>query len=106
MLLIAAGPGLGLAAGLVLQGVVRGAMNPIAILVLIETPALPKNRIGLAGGVFFAAGEVGGVLGPFSFGLMRDATGDFLAPLYSLTAVALAMAAICALLIRRRRFAQ
>ena len=101
-LLIAAGAGQGLAAGLILQGIVRGAMNPIAILVLIELPSLPKNRIGLAGGVFFAAGEIGGVLGPFSFGLLRDTTGGFLAPLYSLTVVSLAMIVLVAVLMRRR----
>lgn len=100
-LLIAGGTGEGLSLGLVLQGIVRGAMNPIAILILIELPSLPKNRIGLAGGVFFAAGEVGGVLGPFSFGIMRDLTGGFLAPLYSITAVALAMALIAILIMRR-----
>ena len=77
-------------------------MNPIAILVLIELPSLPKNRIGLAGGVFFAAGEIGGVLGPFSFGFLRDTTGGFLAPLYSLTVVSLAMIVLVAVLMRRR----
>lgn len=102
-LLIVAGQGQGLAAGLVLQGIVRGAMNPIAILILVELPGLPKNRIGLAGGVFFAAGEIGGVLGPFSFGLLRDATGGFPAPLYSLTIVSLAMAALAVMLLRRSR---
>lgn len=101
-LLIATGQGATLTAGLLLQGIVRGAMNSIAILVLVELPSIPKSRIGLASGVFFAAGEVGGVLGPFTFGVLRDATGGFHAPLYSLTAITVVMIVLALVLMARR----
>lgn len=85
LLQLNAGPGL--LAGLVLQGIARGTMNTIAVLILMELPSVPKDRVGIAGGVFFSAGEIGGVLGPLSFGLLRDATGAFVVPLASLTVI-------------------
>lgn len=102
-LLLASGQSWPVLAGLILQGLVRGAMNSIAILVLMELPSVPQHRVGLAGGVFFAAAEIGGVLGPFTFGVLRDATGDFQAPIYSLTLVSLALAALGLLLMRQSR---
>jgi cyanate permease len=43
--------------------------------------------MGAAGGLFFAAAETGGVIGPTLTGLMADATGSFDAPLLTLTGV-------------------
>lgn len=101
VLLLTTGPVL--LAGLALQGVARGTMNTVAILILVERPEVPPERVGLAGGLFFSAAEIGGMLGPFSFGLLLDLTGSFTAPL-------IVMAILCALMclltlgLRRRSY--
>ena len=46
----------------------------------------------MAGGLFFSAAEIGGVLGPLSVGLLSDLTGGFSAALFVLSGV-------CALLV-------
>lgn len=38
-------------------------------------------------GLFFSLGEIGGFLGPFMIGYMRDLTGSFLFGIYSLTVI-------------------
>ena len=83
MLLNAGGEPL-LAAGLVLVGVAKSAMMPVAMLLLVESDAVGPGRAGSAGGLFFTTAEVGGVLGPLSLGLLADATGGFSAALWVL----------------------
>ncbi len=100
-LLIQSPAGAALACGLVLQGIARGSMMTIMVLVLVETRGVDTRSVGLAGGLFFSAAEIGGVLGPLSVGLLSDLTGDFSAALYLLTGVC---AALALLLARLRRF--
>ena len=88
--------GAGLAAGLVLQGIARGAMRTIAILVLMEAREVGSRNIGSAGGLFFSAAEIGGVLGPLSMGILFDATGSFSAGLYLLSGVSAALVVLLA----------
>jgi len=83
---------IGLMVGLVFQGIARGVMRPILVLVLIETREVGPRNAGSAGGMFFSIAEIGGALGSIVVGLLFDATGGFLAALNVLTA-------ICALLI-------
>lgn len=90
-LLLQLDPGLGLAAGLVLQGIARGSMMTLAILVLVEIPAVGSRHAGAAGGLFFSAAEIGGVLGPLAIGLIFDASGGF--------GAALLLTGICGLLL-------
>lgn len=85
------GPGVLLGAGLVLQGIARGAMMTVAILILMETPRVPQERLGLAGGLFFTAAEFGGVLGPITFGLLSDLSGGFMLSLISMTVICLVL---------------
>ncbi|WP_407495697.1 CynX/NimT family MFS transporter [Pseudooceanicola sp. MF1-13] len=99
LLQLTTGPGL--LAGLILQGIARGTMNTIAVLILMDLPSVPKDRVGIAGGIFFSAAEIGGVLGPLSFGLLREATGAFIVPLASLTVVCMTLIGL-ALAMRRR----
>ena len=76
-----------LVAGLVLKGAARGAMMTVAVLLLIETPRIPEEGLGLAGGLFFTFAEIGGVLGPFTFGILSDFSGDFVLTLGVLTMI-------------------
>ena len=92
-----------LVGGLMIQGIARSTMMTVAILVLMETRGLADQSRGLAGGLFFTAAEIGGVLGPLSFGALSDATGGFAAPLYLMTGVCLAMALLLARLWRLER---
>jgi cyanate permease len=77
--------------GLILQGLARGSMMTIAILILMETPSVPSDRLGLAGGLFFTTAELGGVLGPVTFGILSDINGGFTVPLASLTLISAAL---------------
>ncbi|MEM1161341.1 MAG: MFS transporter [Pseudomonadota bacterium] len=80
-------PGLGLATGLVLQGIARSSMMTVAILLLMEAPGVPPERAGVAGGMFFTVAEIGGVLGPLSIGVVSDASGGFGTSLWMLSGV-------------------
>lgn len=77
---------------LVLQGISRSCIFPIAMLLLMESRRINSDNMGAAGGLFFTAAQVGGVLGPVLFGVLVDATGDYRYPLWSLAAVCIAMA--------------
>ena len=70
-------PGLQLAFGLCLQGLARGAMMTVALLMLVEIPNVGPKRAGAAGGLFFTAAEIGGVTGPLVIGLLHDLSGGF-----------------------------
>ncbi len=89
-----------LATGLILQGLTRGAMTSIALLILMDTEDGGASRVGAATGLYFAAGEIGGVLGPLTVGAVADLSGGFDAPLFMLTGVCLIL---IALLTRLRR---
>ena len=92
-----------LTVGLMAQGIARSSMMTIAILVLMETRGLAAQSRGLAGGLFFSAAEIGGVLGPLTVGFLSDATGGFTAPLYLMAGVCLALILLLARLRRLER---
>jgi len=73
--------------GLCVQGLARGSMMTVAILILMETPKVPADRLGLAGGLFFTVAEIGGVLGPVSFGILSELTGSFAPSLALVTTI-------------------
>ena len=89
-LLSPAGGWLG-AVGLILQGLVRGSLMTILMLTLVESRGVGPERAGAAGGLFFSAAEVGGVLGPLTLGLVADASGGFDYALYLLAAICAAL---------------
>ena len=93
--LIAWASGALLGIGLILQGIARGSMIPIAMFTLMETREIDSKVMGAAGGLFYTAAEVGGVLGPMMTGIMADQTGGFTAPLMTLTGITL----FCAMLV-------
>ena len=77
--------------GLILQGIARSSLMTVLILTLVELPGIGERNVGTASGLFFAAAEVGGMLGPLTLGVLYDLTGGFSAGLYFLTAIALLM---------------
>ena len=90
-LLFHSGGGFLLGLGLVCQGIARGAMTAITMLCLIEARSVSSRSTGSASGLYFTAGEMGGVLGSVTIGALYDASGGFDAGLYLLTAVCLAL---------------
>lgn len=101
-LLLHLGPGPGLGVGLLLQGIARSSMMTVAILLLMETPGVPKERLGLAGGMFFTAAEIGGVLGPLTIGTLSELTGGFSVPLMAVTGICVVLLGMIAVLKRAR----
>lgn len=60
-----------------LLGVARVLLVPLSMLLLMSAPAVDAKRMGAAGGLFFTAGEIGGVSGPWITGVTRDLADDF-----------------------------
>jgi CP family cyanate transporter-like MFS transporter len=87
-LMLHAGSGPVLLAGLVLQGIARSSLMTICMLTLVETPGIGERHAGIAAGMFFAAAEMGGAAGPIVLGLLYDYTHAFGAGLWLLTVVA------------------
>lgn len=63
--------------GLVLAGIGRGVTNPLLVLFLARSPQVGPKNMGVAGGMYFTAGEIGGVSGPVIVGLLADMMGGF-----------------------------
>ena len=75
--------------GLVLKGITQGSMMAILLLIMMEIPQVGARYTGSAVGMFFAAAEVGGVLGPLSLGLLYDTEKSFQSGLNMLSMVCL-----------------
>lgn len=86
-LMLRADDGSVLLAGLIVQGIARASLTTIMILTLVEMPGIGEARAGVASGMFFSAGEMGGALGPLILGALHDLTGGFGAGLWMLTAI-------------------
>ena len=63
--------------GLILLGISTGSLLSLLLNHLSETKDISYNNMGIAGGLFFAISEIGGVLGPFSIGIIYDYYTDF-----------------------------
>jgi MFS transporter, CP family, cyanate transporter len=83
-----------LALGLTLQGIARTSMTAVSMLVMMDMREVGGRHVGAAGGLFFSAGELGGVLGPLTIGVIYDLTGGFSAVLNVLTGVCVALMAL------------
>ncbi|MYH96293.1 MAG: MFS transporter [Acidimicrobiia bacterium] len=84
--------------GLAIMGSIRGLAVPVALVVMMQLPGVTHRNMGAAGGLFFTAGEAGGVVGPILFGVLSDVGGST-AGLTLLTGVA-ATTALLAVLLR------
>ena len=66
-----------LSLGLILQGIARSTLMTVLILTLVELPGIGERHAGTAAGLFFAAAEFGGMLGPLLLGVLYDWTHGF-----------------------------
>jgi len=87
ILLIGAGGGPALLAGIASTGFFNRALLPVLMVALMEMPEVGAERMGTAGGLFFSVGEIGGFMGPFLMGYLKDLTGSFLAGILFLAVV-------------------
>ncbi|MGE0484137.1 MAG: CynX/NimT family MFS transporter [Gammaproteobacteria bacterium] len=92
-----------LAAGLVLQGVARSTMMTVMLLTLVELDGVGERHAGTAAGLFFAAAELGGMLGPLGLGLLYDWTHAFVTGLAVFSVIATGLLAGVAVLRRLAR---
>ena len=76
-------------------GVVRVSSVPMAMLLLMSAPRVSDARMGAAAGLFFTAGELGGVTGPWFIGIARQNSADFVPAVAMLSLVALVSAVAC-----------
>lgn len=77
--------------GLILQGLARSSLLTVLILILVELPNIDARSAGTATGLFFAAAEVGGMLGPLGVGILYDMTHGFTAGLLFFTLIGCAV---------------
>lgn len=63
--------------GLILLGISTGSLISLLLNHLSETKDISYNNIGIASGLFFSVIEIGGVIGPFTIGLIYDYYTDF-----------------------------
>lgn len=91
-----------LALGLIFQGVARGAMMAVALMVLMDAKEIGPRLMGAAGGLFFTAAEIGGVLGPLTVGWLAEQSGGFRAPLWMLFGDCVALTLLAVVAARRR----
>jgi len=89
--IVATTSGAPLIVGLILQGAAGVGVMPIIMLTLMDAPQIGPQRMGAAGGLYFTAGEIGGVLGPLLLGIMRDLTGSFQVGLFTLTGLSVVL---------------
>lgn len=84
ILLIGIGGSVTLWVGLLCTGFLIRALTPLLLLTLMEMPEVGSEHMGAVGGLYFSLGEVGGFLGPFMMGYIKDLTGSFLFGIYIL----------------------
>lgn len=89
-----------LAGSLVLQGVARSALFPVAMLVLMESRPITSANMGAAAGLFFTAAQIGGMLGPVTVGVLADLGGGYRHVLWLLAGVCAALLPLVAKLRR------
>lgn len=90
---------------LVAVGITRAAALPLGMMLLMDDPGVGAANMAVAGGLYFTAGEVGGVVGPLLVGSAAGASGGYSLPAMLLSACALAMALVLGGLPSRSRLA-
>lgn len=77
---------------LIMIGIVRGSIPPVSVLLLMHLPGVTQKNIGAATGLFFAFGQIGGAMGPITFGYLAENSTGFELPLYFLAGVCVLLA--------------
>jgi cyanate permease len=80
-----------LVVALATQGFFAGGVTPILLTILMDIREVGAEAMGVATGIYFAVGEVGGFSGPALMGLLKDLSGGFTAGLMMLTAITMLM---------------
>jgi len=75
--LIGSSVGLSLVAVLILYGMVSAGLTPLLMVSLMEVPEVGARYMGVASGLWFSVGAVGGFLGPSVVGYLLDLTGSY-----------------------------
>jgi len=73
--------------GISMAGFFTRSLMPLLTLTLMDMPEVGSRRMGTAGGLFFSVGEIGGFLGPFLMGYLKDLTGVFFTGILLLTII-------------------
>ena len=92
-----------LLAGLLLQGIANSSLVTVLILTLLELPEVQERHAGVASGMFFSASQLGGVLGPFTIGVLYSPEIGFSNGLTLLTLISITIVAGSILLQSRLR---
>ncbi len=79
ILIIAMTSGVPMITGLVIYGLSYCCVMPLLLLILMDLPEVGSKYMGSASGMFFCVGELGGFVGPFMVGAIKDLAGVFLA---------------------------
>lgn len=87
LLIIGVGGDLALWVGILSAGFFTRAIMPVLTVTLMDMPEVGAERMGTVGGLFFSIGEIGGFLGPFLMGFLKDLTGSFLSGILFLTII-------------------
>jgi cyanate permease len=75
--LMATTSGVLLIISIILFSFTTGEIQPLIVFSLMELPGVGTELMGAASGLYFTFGEIGGVLGPFITGLLKDLSDSF-----------------------------
>nr|MDO8133059.1 MFS transporter [Candidatus Njordarchaeum guaymaensis] len=65
-------------ASLILFGIGYGASAPLLLVILMDLPQVGAKVVGVASGLLYSIGAVGGFTGPLIVGFLTDSTGTIL----------------------------
>jgi len=96
--LIGSSVGVFLVIALILYGMMSAGLAPLLMVSLMDVPQVGAEYMGLAAGLWFSIGAIGGFLGPTVVGYLLDSTGSYLMGLLVMAAVIESMTLVSLLL--------
>lgn len=90
---------------LVAVGITRAAALPLGMMLLMDDPGVGASNMAVAGGLYFTAGEIGGVIGPLLVGSAASASGGYGLAALLLSGCSLTLAVVLGRLPSRARLA-